>query len=1046
MRKKKISRIMAVFLAVLLTVAAIAPLSALAHEGSVGIDGISYADTVQELPPLPESIIVTNEQDRLQERDIVTLSSVNLAFLQINPSPRRTAFLPGEDLHIWASASCDEGWWVDYTDYDGGIDWSFTGLVDGDNVYRPQGLWSNEFRIVICPNTTTLRTIAIFAHWTEDSRVFATFNIIVDPNAQAIRIGSPSEYFQSGVASAIIIPITTHNVPNGTHHIAVSFDFGIDSDFLTFAGFTNIDSYGWLWGAMAITNGSGELIVLYDGTSSLRVGAGHNFGIDLFLAPPPSFEWVSDGTSVLIIGERQSMTLGAASTQPQSGTSTVIAFPVTTVNVPNGRHEVFVWLSTAAINFFTPIGFTEFSGDPQWFQFQGEMVITNNSGTLMLLYNGLSQLAGNDHRFDIGLHMMPSGSMLFSTWSSVFIDGAPQIPTSITLRLQEPDRAVRPGEIVQVNADIRDQIGNSFWPTTGEDIVFTAQGLSGNDSFSVPWGDIILLDLDPMITTARDITVTASMINYDLTTDLVVSVDPSALAIRFGEGTVQLGTSSSVSVAINAFNIANGVYNATFRPLSYGIVPTGFDFVGMSSDWPRVYTGSILIINGVGFLTLNYDGMSAWTNFDLSLHISGSLTVRDISSLDITWPIPPVGTPEAPPAGTSRAPLILTSILTRYVWNMFNNDLLLLGGGPIDQNLHVIMQHGNPNAIILIHDAGVSSVVDIASMAGFPAGTMYPTIDANRWEAYVPLSFLSAIFDTYFRVEGDVVILRDWDGSEIRIMEGVPLYWGGRYINPMLWWPRPTQPPIDTPTGWHWDTTHNGHAFYRNGTRVGRGQVRTGETVYFAANMFNDADFVFNNDGILVTGLVSYGGDWHFFDEANGARLASGFYTWWRMAPMQYRFLNPDGTYRQGGYEIIIWEYPAGTQHTGHYLFDANGFLIVDYDFDRGGGYSVHSHGGRWHLMSNQFYNIIMSGFDGWLALPSGNFRYLNGNGTYVTGPATADANGRVTIPSNMLADAWHVSGGAEFLFDAQGYLQFGWVYSGGVRVAYIDPATGARV
>ena len=183
--------------------------------------------------------------------------------------------------------------------------------------------------------------------------------------------------------------------------------------------------------------------------------------------------------------------------------------------------------------------------------------------------------------------------------------------------------------------------------------------------------------------------------------------------------------------------------------------------------------------------------------------------------------------------------------------------------------------------------------------------------------------------------------------------------------------------------GWAWDPIHNGFAFYRNGTRVGRGQVRAGETVYFAANLFAGADFVFNNDGILVTELVSYGGAWHYFDPNTGSRVAYGFVSWWYDGG--FKFLDADGTKRTGGVETVNWEYPIGSGNTfsGTYLFGDDGYLIIDFDFDLMGGTSVHSVWGQWHQVVTQFYNTTQNGITGWVMTANYGPIYLRGDGTH---------------------------------------------------------------
>ena len=249
----------------------------------------------------------------------------------------------------------------------------------------------------------------------------------------------------------------------------------------------------------------------------------------------------------------------------------------------------------------------------------------------------------------------------------------------------------------------------------------------------------------------------------------------------------------------------------------------------------------------------------------------------------------------------------------------------------------------------------------------------------------------------------------------------------------------------------NWRYLGNGNiAFYQSGNRVGLG---SGPNGHFARNLFAGQDFFFNNDGILVRGLVNYGNSWHYFCSTHGTRLRSGISNWWRFPSGQLSFLNDDGTRARNGAVSITWDCPYGPG-VATYLFDNVGYLITDYDFDLADGtMSVHSAFGEWHVVATHSFNVIgnfnAANGGGWLQTQPGMLRYLVADGTYVTGPAIV-ANGRTIIPANQLTNAWNNIPsslyGQDFLFCVDGYLQFGWVYSNGTRVAYITPfGTRAR-
>ena len=243
-------------------------------------------------------------------------------------------------------------------------------------------------------------------------------------------------------------------------------------------------------------------------------------------------------------------------------------------------------------------------------------------------------------------------------------------------------------------------------------------------------------------------------------------------------------------------------------------------------------------------------------------------------------------------------------------------------------------------------------------------------------------------------------------------------------------------------SGWH--HVEGGIAYYRNGVRVGLG---SGQGGYFARNLLPGLDFFFNNEGINQRGLISYGNAWHYFDSIYGNRLMSGFDSWWVHPSGRFSFLHLDGTKPRNGAITINWDCPHGPGEAA-YLFDADGFLITDFDFDIANGYSVHSAFGEWHIMATSFFNRVenfnvANGGAGWFQPQPGVFRYLTDDGLFKTGPAVI-VNGRITIPANQLNNAWTIISGHEFLFCVDGYLQFGWVYANGNRVAYIG-ANGIR-
>jgi len=251
--------------------------------------------------------------------------------------------------------------------------------------------------------------------------------------------------------------------------------------------------------------------------------------------------------------------------------------------------------------------------------------------------------------------------------------------------------------------------------------------------------------------------------------------------------------------------------------------------------------------------------------------------------------------------------------------------------------------------------------------------------------------------------------------------------------------------------GWH--LSGSDLAFYIDGVRVGHGQAgQNGK--HFAQGLvtpYGTADFLFNNQGHLLTGLRSYGNQWHYFHTTNGTRLLSGVSGWWswQLQPGQLRYLHANGTWAEDELITIIWNCNYGGPSQATYLFDADGFLVTDFMFDLAGGLSVHPAFGEWHVMATHSFNRVANFNEvnggGWFQPRPGYLRYFVDDGTYMTGPATI-VNGRITIPVESLDDAWVTINGNDFLFCKDGYLMIdGWVYVGTNRVARIDE-NGIRV
>jgi len=334
------------------------------------------------------------------------------------------------------------------------------------------------------------------------------------------------------------------------------------------------------------------------------------------------------------------------------------------------------------------------------------------------------------------------------------------------------------------------------------------------------------------------------------------------------------------------------------------------------------------------------------------------------------------------------------------------------------------------------------------SLRQLTLGTRFEFFEDDWGNAGLPAVPNNATYTGYWQNVGDGTTTNPQGRFVFTSAELMANYNGATMADTWVW-QRRSQVPPEPKNGWY--LSDGNMVFYQNGVRVGQDQAGPNGK-YFAQNLvtpYGTADFLFDNQGHLLTGLRSYGNEWHYFHTTHGSRLLSGISDWWgwQLAPGQLRYLHADGTWAADELITITWDCNYGGLSQAMYLFDGAGFVVTDFDFDLGNGLSVYSAFGEWHVMAtysfNRVANFNVANGGGWIQPSPGVLRYLLPDGTYVTGPAVV-VNGRTTIPAHLFDTAWTTISGHEFLFCVNGYLQFGWVYVDGVRVAFIN-ASGVR-
>jgi len=520
-------------------------------------------------------------------------------------------------------------------------------------------------------------------------------------------------------------------------------------------------------------------------------------------------------------------------------------------------------------------------------------------------------------------------------------------------------------------------------------------------------------------------------------------------------------TSSLTNLNLSGWNTSN------VTDMSFMFQATGLTNLDLShfntrnvtgTDWSGGMRGMFLGADNLTHLNLsNFDTRNV-VNMNMMFRQTSSLTSLDLSSFNTSN----VTTMSEMFLGTnSLTNLDLSNFDTRNVTTM--QGMFGYGSGITSLDLSSFNTDNVVNMRWMFHNANnltsldlssfhISNVTDMNYMFTGTTSLRQLTLGSNfqfLGNADLPEVPNNAIYTGRWQNIGSGTTTNP-QGSFVFTSAELMANYNGATMADTWVWQRHSQTPPSGLNGWH---VVDGHiVFYRNGVRVGQGQAGPNGK-YFAQGLvtpFVTADFLFNNQGHLLTGLRSYGNQWHYFHTAHGTRLLSGISGWWgwQLAPGELRYLHANGTWAADELITITWNCTYGGPSQAKYLFDTNGFLVTDFQYNLPGGLSVHSAFGEWHVMATHSFNRVGNFHEanggGWFQPRPGVLRYLLSNGTYVTGPATV-VNGRATVPAYLFGNAWTIINGHEFLFCVDGYLQFGWVYVDGHRVAYIG-TNGIRV
>jgi len=160
--------------------------------------------------------------------------------------------------------------------------WTVEGLAAGDISSDTAVHNYHNIGLRIGPDTTE-RIINVTATTVSNPLIYHVFTVHVSTEMPSVRLSNPDS-FRSGTPGHITVPFTVSNIPDGTYPAWVIMHFpsviGLEAFYPE--GFTFYSEVPlWMDGEITVTNGTGEVTFIFDGSITGAHTIGFHFGIDI---------------------------------------------------------------------------------------------------------------------------------------------------------------------------------------------------------------------------------------------------------------------------------------------------------------------------------------------------------------------------------------------------------------------------------------------------------------------------------------------------------------------------------------------------------------------------------------------------------------------------------------------------------------------------------------------------------------------------------------------------------------------------------------------
>jgi serine/threonine protein kinase len=160
--------------------------------------------------------------------------------------------------------------------------WTVEGLAAGDISSDTAVHNYHNIGLRIGPDTTE-RIIYVTATAASNPLIYHVFTVHVSTEMPSVLLSNP-DYFRSGTPGRITVPFIVSNIPDGTHPawVIMHFPSGIGLEAFYPEGFTFYSDVPlWMDGEITVTNGTGEVTFIFDGSITGTHTIGFHFGIDV---------------------------------------------------------------------------------------------------------------------------------------------------------------------------------------------------------------------------------------------------------------------------------------------------------------------------------------------------------------------------------------------------------------------------------------------------------------------------------------------------------------------------------------------------------------------------------------------------------------------------------------------------------------------------------------------------------------------------------------------------------------------------------------------